>query len=397
MNYPVFNPYSHSKRIILLNIFRPNPKNIFSIFSLSLALIGFTIPLAWSQTGTAQEQATTINNIDHMVSLIQTDIDPEYVYDYEKAKFVPSAGKTLLIMGQSSERISEYLDHFPDQPMPGGWAAYWGIPEFAGVAEARKNEAGATQHHQMLVDKFPNAVVQSAMWMVGKWNVAKNAGNGVYDKVIRQYASWAKSTKRPIYLRIGYEFDGPHNELDPEEYVKAYRHIVDMLRAKGADNIAFVWHSYAAKPFKDRRSSDWYPGDDYVDWVGISVFEHAYGGTDFGPYCDAILRFAKQHKKPVMIAESNPVRGIAKEGAEVWDQWFVNFFSFIYNKNIKAVSFINEDWPGTGIPGISEWKDGRLYNNAEVSKAWFQETNKKRYLKQSPKLYEQLGFNSRKR
>jgi hypothetical protein len=27
-----------------------------------------------------------------------------------------------------------------------------------------------------------------------------------------------------------------------------------------------------------------------------------------------------------------------------WDQWFVNFFSFAYNKNIKAISFINEDW-----------------------------------------------------
>jgi len=131
-----------------------------------------------------------------------------------------------------------------------------------------------------------------------------------------------------------------------------------------------------------------------VDWVGISVFGHAYGGSDFGPYCDAILEFAKEHKKPVMIAESNPVRGIPKEGTEVWDHWFANFFSFIYNKNIKAVSFINEDWPSTGIPGISEWKDGRLYNNTQVSKAWFRETNKDRYLKQSPALYEQLGYES---
>jgi hypothetical protein len=131
-----------------------------------------------------------------------------------------------------------------------------------------------------------------------------------------------------------------------------------------------------------------------VDWVAISVFGHAYG-ADFGPYCDAILKFAKQHKKPVMIAEANPIHGIDKENIEVWNSWFVNFFNFIYNKNIKAISFINEDWPRTGISGISEWKDGRLYNNKQISEAWFKETNKDRYLKQSPVLYEQLGYMKR--
>ena len=297
-------------------------------------------------------------------------------------------------MGQTVERISEYLVNFPDQKIPGGWSAYWGIPEFKGVTASFKNETGSTQNHQMLIDKFPNTVVHSAMWMVGKWDVAKKAGKGDYDKVIKKYGSWAKSTNRPIYLRIGYEFDGPHNELEPKEYVEAYRRIVDLLRKKGVNNIAFVWHSYASKPFKDYKLSAWYPGDNYVDWIGISVFGHAYGGADFGPYCNTVLNFAKEHKKPIMIAESNPVNGIDKVNIEAWDQWFIHFFTFIYNKNIKAVSFINEDWQRLFIQGISQWKDGRLYNNEKISKAWFQETNKDRYLKQSPELFEQLGYSS---
>ena len=111
--------------------------------------------------------------VEAMVSKINTEVDQNYVYQYEQTKFVPPSGKTLLIMGQTVERINEYVETIPDQPLPGGWAAYWGIPEFSGVTYPKKNETGSTQHHQMIVDKFPNSVIQSAMWMVGKWEVAK--------------------------------------------------------------------------------------------------------------------------------------------------------------------------------------------------------------------------------
>lgn len=343
-----------------------------------------------SQYVYAQEQPN--RSIEEMVSMIDRTVNPEYVYDYEKTKYVPPAGKTLLIMGQTSEAISEYMEGFPDQKKPSGWSSYWGVTEFKGFLKPFKNETGNTQHHQMIVEKFPNTVIQSAMWMVGKWNIAKNAGNGTYDNVIKKFSAWAISANRPIYLRIGYEFDGPHNELEPDEFVKAYKHIVDLIRAEGANNVAFVWHSYASKPYKNYPSSAWYPGDDYVDWVAISVFGHAYNGKDFGPDCDNVLNFAKQHKKPVMIAESNPINGITKENAEVWDNWFANYFSFIYNKNIKAISFINENWPNMGLEGISEWKDSRLNSNANVSEAWFKETNSDLYLKQSSELFGMLGF-----
>ena len=374
-NMKIYRTRNQSRVLFLMNLF---------LFSLA--------HLVWSQEKIGKNPESTELSVEEMVSQIQVEVDPGFVYDYEQTKFVPPPGKTLLIMGQTVESISEYLDNFPDQRIPAGWSAYWGVPEFKGITESHKNDTGSTQNHQMLIDTFPNTVVQSAMWMVGKWNVAKFAGDGAYDRVIKKYSAWAKSVNRPIYLRIGYEFDGPHNALEPEEFIKAYRHIVDLMRKKGVDNIAFVWHSYASKPFKDYPISAWYPGDDYVDWVAISVFGHAYKGTDFGRYCDNVLEFAKQHKKPVMIAESSPINGIDGKSAQVWDQWFVNFFTFIHQKNIKAISFINEDWTRTKIPGISEWKDSRLYNNEKVSQAWFEETNKERYLKQSTELFKQLGY-----
>ena len=364
------------------------PFSTSSIPFIILFLISFAVELKGQTMG----KKTTDQITKEMVSKIQTDIDPDFIYDYEHSKFVPPDGKTLLIMGQTVESITEYVGHFKHQPFPGGWSAYWGVTEFKGITETHKNETGSSQNHQMLIDSFPNTVVQSALWMVGKWDVAKNAGDGKYDRVVKKYCNWAKSVNRPIYLRIGYEFDGPHNELEPKEYVKAYRHIVDLIRKKGVDNIAFVWHSYASKPYKNYPLSAWYPGDDYVDWVAISVFGHAYNGTDFGPHCENVLKFAKQHKKPVMIAESNPIHGIKDKSIDVWDEWFVNFFTFTYQKNIKAISFINEDWSRIRITDISEWKDARLYNNEQISRAWFKETNKDRYLKQSTELFNQLGY-----
>lgn len=324
---------------------------------------------------------------------IDTNIDPNYIYHYKKCKFVPPKGKTLLIMGQTVEGIEEYLQAFPNHQKPGGWASYWGITEFKGVTGSHKNETGSTQHHQMLVERFPNTVIQSALWMVGKWNIPGYTLDGCYDKVLKKFAKWAKSVNRPIYLRIGYEFDGVHNELDPDDYVKAYTYIVDYFRSKNVDNIAYVWHSYAAEPYQGYPISQWYPGDDYVDWVAISVFGHAYN-SDFGPRTDKVLDFARQHSKPVMIAESNPVNGIDTDNTQVWEDWFVSYFSFIYNKNIKAISFINEDWQRLTIPGIGEWQDARLYNNSEVSKAWFNEINKYKYLKQSEDLFEMLGYDN---
>lgn len=329
--------------------------------------------------------------VEQMVAKITTHIDPAYVYKYEKAKFVPPAGKTLLMMGQTQEEITEYMDSYSDPRIPGGWMAYWGIPSMDGVRQTHMNETGTSQNHQNLVERFPDTALQSALWMVGKWDVLSKTVAGDYDSVVRQYGAWAKTTKRPIYLRIGYEFDGWHNELEPQNYVKAFRRIVDLLRAEGADNIAFVWHSYAAPTYKDYPLSDWYPGDEYVDWVGISLFGHMYA-NELNAEAETVFKFARDQKKPVMVAESSPIRGIEAESLDAWNTWFVNFLSLTYNRNVKAISFINTNWNRMAIEGISEWNDARLQNNETIYRAWFKETGKDRYLKQSPELFDFLGF-----
>ncbi|MEM9548494.1 MAG: glycosyl hydrolase [Bacteroidota bacterium] len=377
----------HQKRLGLLK----NTNKIVPYQHLSLVLIILFGLLTACSTSKEQKIKKEVNVIDEMVELIHTEVDSQYVYDYEKTKYVPSNGKTLLIQGQTYESIHEYKDYFKYQNYPGAWSAYWAVTQSTGITESFKNVTGSTQNHKYLVDEFPNMALHSAMWMVGKWGVDEDTYNGIYDFVIKDFSAWVKTVDRPVYLRIGYEFDGPHNQLEPEGYIRAYRHIVDLMRSEGVNNVAYVWHSYASKTYKGYPVSDWYPGDDYVDWVGISVFFQPYSGIQHKETND-VLEFARIHKKPVMIAEANPVKGIGKKGKKEWDEWFANFFTFTYSKNIKAISFINEDWTRLSIDGIEEWKDARLYNNELISKAWLKETEKKRYLKQSPELYAELGY-----
>lgn len=328
--------------------------------------------------------------VEDLAALIDTEPDPAFHYAFEGAKFVPPDGKTLLILGQTLGGIDEHVASFPDQPLPGGWAAYWGIPSMDGVDSEFLSDTGGRQNHQDLIGRFPNTVIQSGLWMVGTWDVAKKAGDGEYDEIVRRFSAWVKSVDRPFYLRIGYEFDGAHNELEPDEYVRAYRRIVDLMRAEGVENVAFVWHSYAAPPYKDYALMDWYPGDDYVDWFAISLFGHSYAPSP-PRYVDAVFQLARERKKPMMVAESSPTNGIPPRGTGAWHTWFVNYFSLVYQRNIKAISFINEDWTRFNFPGLN-WRDARLQNNPTIADAFFEETNGDRYLRQSPDLFEQLGY-----
>ncbi|MBG7606102.1 MAG: hypothetical protein IZT58_15980 [Actinobacteria bacterium] len=341
--------------------------------------------------GTGGDGGVGGDPIADLVDKIRTEVDPAFVYEYEQTKFVPPTGKTLLIVGQNLEDINEYTADFPHEPAPGGWMAYWGVPSTDGLWNTEVNEWGYTQNHQELVHSFPHSVLQSALWMVGKWDIAKKTAEGEYDHVIRDFSTWAKTVNCPIYLRIGYEFDGPHNELEPSEYVTAYKQVVDIIREEDVSNVAFVWHSYAAPPWEGHPLESWYPGDDYVDWVAVSLFGHMYG-SDLGPDAKAVFDFAKTHKKPVMVAESSPVYGIFDGDLRSWDTWFVNYFSLAYEKNIKAISFVNVDWTQYRPDVPPDWQNARLQNNETVAEAWFMETAKDRYLKQSPQLFEQLGF-----
>jgi endoglucanase len=131
---------------------------------------------------------------------------------------------------------------------------------------------------------------------------------GVYDKDISPVCADLGSLQAPLFVRWGHEMEDvtgryPWARDDADGYIRAYRYFVDHCR-KSVEHGYFVW-SPVGKP----QMSRYYPGSDYVDYVGLSVYGLQERDFDrFGPlYFDDQFRIsytvASVYGKPVMITE----------------------------------------------------------------------------------------------
>ncbi|MFD0430690.1 hypothetical protein ACFQ60_35235 [Streptomyces zhihengii] len=125
--------------------------------------------------------------------------------------------------------------------------------------------------------------------IIGRDDADVTAGNPSlitqYRAKVDEMVNRFKSYDRDVLLRIGYEFDGPWNCYSADFYKEAFRYIKGRIDALGATRVATVWQS-AAWPVNTHPDhpewnyivtdpghlDDWYPGDRYVDWVGLSSF-----------------------------------------------------------------------------------------------------------------------------
>ena len=311
------------------------------------------------------------------------------------APFLPPEGHALLIVGQDLGAIGgldDYSDGYVDTVgiVPGGITSYTNIANLDGLTTVSNWGAGDVSAEMIVEsDTYRNSVLAIGLWMSPSDLV--DVGRGVYNVNIRELGTWMSEQERPIFLRIGYEFDGVHNAYEPDEYVIAYQHIVDTLDEQGVDNVAYVWQSATlGTTYLNHEWLDWYPGDDYVDWFGLSYFE---------PQPDVLndfLDLARDHNKPVMIAESTPY-GLpldALSPAFTWSYWFEPYFAFIRDNNdvIRAVAYINVDWDVQDMWRNQGWGDSRIQANETISENWLAEIEDDFWLNASDDLFTLLNF-----
>jgi hypothetical protein len=299
--------------------------------------------------------------------------------------YTPDLDKILLVVGQNVESITGYAGAVGLRA--GGIMSYTSTASAEGLSTAASYGAGLI-HAQYFVDNpdYSNTVIQLGLYVN---NDLGNIISGARAANLTAIGNWIKNTGRPVYLRIGYEFDAPWNALLPEQYVTAYRHIVDVMRAGGVTNVAFVWHAACSPTFGGNPYSAWYPGDDYVDWAGISVF-HQFDGTlgtvsDIDNFC----AFAKTRHKPIMIAESTPFGGISNAR---WADWFAPCLELIRRHHIQMWCYINADWDAQPMFAGQGWGDCRIQQNAFVLSNWLATIESTAFLKRSPELFPRLHF-----
>ena len=146
---------------------------------------------------------------------------------------------------------------------------------------------------------------------------------GQCDAYIDQWAAGAREFGRPLLVSFACEpnsdwfpWGGKLNGGEgagPELYVRAYRHAVDRVRAAGAGNVAWVFHANSTShPNRQWNAmSAYYPGADYVDWLGMSVYGQLTPGDGDEDWIDWKTAMEHAYKtlcaldpaKPVMLAE----------------------------------------------------------------------------------------------
>ena len=331
------------------------------------------------------------------------------------AKFEPADGKVILFTGQDLEAIGGtdkyadgYYDHFP---APGGFTQYTdfltGHEAFGfihkgldGLITLDNWGDGDENMAVTVADKDFNNSCLAIGLDIGQGNDSITAAGG-HDSLIYRFGNWLKTqSNRPVFLRVGYEFDGAEwNHYKKEFYIPAWRRIRTKLDSMGITNVAYTWQSKGAGATRAVLDS-FYPGDDYVDWVAFSYFSPA---EEHHP----MIQFARDHHKPLFIAESSPVfpdeKGVGKpldltqqaDAEQAWKDWFTPYFRTVKNNPdvIKAIHYINCPWKSRKMwkdNGYFKNIDARITKNDSIKIWWLRETAQDKYLKASDTLFTYL-------
>lgn len=143
---------------------------------------------------------------------------------------------------------------------------------------------------------------------------ASRPGSSIYANIVR-WAETLKARRSTVLLAYHHEPEasGSGSYGTASDYIHAYRHVVRIFRAHGARNVRFTWQmtSYAFQvPRSDpRAAARWYPGNRYVDLVGSDGYNWFNWSPGRGNWVSlasvekATLRFARAHRKRVVIAE----------------------------------------------------------------------------------------------
>lgn len=216
---------------------------------------------------------------------------------------------------------------------------------------------------------------------------------GQFDDDLYHWCVTARDFGTPLLVEYGTEVNGewfPWNGVwhgggesggygdddkpdGPERFADAYRHIIQMCRQAGADNLTWVFHLNA----NDWPDEDWnafenyYPGDEWIDWIGISN----YGAqTPLDDYCgdfraamDALYPRleALTSDKPFFIAEFGVTKGNPLCDQASWAREALTDIISLRWPRLIGFSWWNEWWQNDENPNHDTTM--RLQDNLELA------------------------------
>jgi len=210
---------------------------------------------------------------------------------------------------------------------------------------------------------------RAANWRDGGDKLFKDITQGKFDSEIVNVCSELGRLPTTSLIRWGHEMEDPTGRYpwarhDAQGYKLAFRYFARTCR-KYAPKAKFIW-----SPKGEKNLADYYPGDDHVDIIGVSLWGlekmdiDYYGGrrafrSTFNEKYNRVSRFGK----PVIVAE------LGVSGTKAYrKRWFHDLFKSLNNnhefKLLRAVVLFNDKEP-------HHWPKGYGSPDWRVSQKWF--------------------------
>ncbi len=202
--------------------------------------------------------------------------------------------------------------------------------------------------------------------------------DGNHDAYISSVADQLVTAGDPkLSIRLAHEMNGywfPWSEQangnQPGEYVRAWRHIVDLFRAKGLRNVTWIW-SPNAPSARTQDMDGLYPGSQYVGQTALDAYNFGSRGSTkpwtpvdqlFGDGLDELARVAPD--KQIIVAETASVESVGSNSKAEWirdmvfylDSWHETktgkIYGFLWFNYVKFEGPMNRtvDWRFDSTP-----------------------------------------------
>lgn len=288
------------------------------------------------------------------------------------------AGVTLAALAPSAEAVTPAPEAAAIDPLPSkGFGVRFG-PKPATIAEYEawlgrgvsavtvffhgNNDTDLLFAARGLINRFKGSKYRTLIFsmplVVGNRNLASVA-SGSMDSLARELATALVAGGRADdVVRLGWEFNGTWFKWsavpNPSQYASAFRRIVTVMRAvPGAKNLRFEWNVSRGG---SKVSPLAYPGDAYVDIIGLDMYDRTYDARMRDPlvrwnsYLNDpnsgmlfVRDFARAHRKPMGISEwglsSKHVPGVNPDNT----LFIQKMVEFVRANNLSYANYFEDD------------------------------------------------------
>ena len=256
-------------------------------------------------------------------------------------KFAPSSGQALLLVGQDAKSVDAYFDATVTAP--------------GGIAMNTSLQLQGIDDLDYLAGKYPKSVLSVGIDLNDSiQDVAEGNAAEQIDTLLEKIGAY----ERPVFIRLGYGFEDPANQYPADVYLTAWEKFHERVQLNSSTNIALVWESTSCEA---SEIAEWYPGDDVVDWIGLSYCD--------GKPLESEMLFAREHLKPVIVT--------ATSESTDWNEWFAPLFQFVMDNNdvVRGMTYTNQ-----------------IQMSDKILKQWKDETKQSLWLRAGPSLFDTLGY-----